>query len=256
MGLPFRVGTSGWIYQHWRGVFYPAEMPVKHWFAHYTGFFDTVEINNSFYRLPSEEAFDAWASQAPPGFLYTLKASRFLTHMKKLKDAEGPLDLILGRARCLGPHLGPILYQLPPRWRCDLPRLRSFLKLLPLDLRHVLEFRDSSWYIDAVRDALAEQGVCFCIHDLRGADCPEWLTGPTVYLRFHGPTEQAYAGGYSRSHLSRWTERIAGYVQTGRDVFAYFNNDIGGHAVEDARTLKSLMDARMPLLPGVTQRVL
>jgi uncharacterized protein YecE (DUF72 family) len=245
--VQFRVGTSGWIYRHWRGVFYPAKMPVKQWFAHYAGLFDTVEINNSFYRLPSEEAFDAWERQAPAGFLYTIKASRFLTHMKKLRDAEGPLDLILGRARRLGEHLGPILYQLPPHWHCDLGRLRSFLKLLPMDLLHVFEFRDPSWYIDAVHDALAEQGVCFCIHDLRGADCPKWRTGPAVYLRFHGPTERAYAGGYPRAHLRRQAERIAGYLQDGNDVFAYFNNDDAGHAVKDAHTLRSLVQARTTL---------
>jgi uncharacterized protein YecE (DUF72 family) len=240
-----RIGTSGWIYRHWRGVVYPSRLRTKDWFGHYAALFGTVEINNSFYRLPSEEAFDAWAHQAPLGFLYAVKASRFLTHMKKLKDPEGPLALILGRARRLGAHLGPILYQLPPHWRCDVARLRSFLELLPPELCHVFEFRDPSWYTDAVRDALTEHGACFCIHDLRGADCPEWLTGPAVYLRFHGPTEQAYAGGYPRAHLRRWAERIAGYVQAGRDVFAYFNNDDAGHAVADAQTLRSLVNARM-----------
>lgn len=245
-----RVGTSGWIYKHWRGAIYPPKLPVKQWFAHYAGLFDTVEINNSFYRLPSEEAFDAWVRQAPLGFLYAIKASRFLTHMKKLKDAEGPLEFILGRARRLGEHLGPLLYQLPPRWRADTARLRSFLKLLPPDLCHVLEFRDPSWYNDAVRDALTEYGVCFCLHDLRGVESPNWVTGPAVYVRFHGPTEHPYAGSYSRGHLHRWAERIAGYVQDGREVFAYFNNDVGGHAVTNARQLLSLLkvSAALPQL--------
>jgi uncharacterized protein YecE (DUF72 family) len=167
-----RIGTSGWTYRHWRGVFYPPRLPARACFAHYAASFDTVEINNSFYRLPSEEAFDAWARQAPPGFLYALKASRFLTHRKKLKDAEGLLALLLGRARRLGAHLGPILYQLPPHWRCDVGRLRAFLELLPPDVCHVFEFRDRSWYVEAVRDALAERGACFCLHDWGGGDCP------------------------------------------------------------------------------------
>jgi uncharacterized protein YecE (DUF72 family) len=236
-----RIGTSGWIYRHWRGVFYPQRLPARAWFAHYAAAFDTVEINNSFYRLPSEPAMDAWARQAPPGFLYALKASRFLTHMKKLRDAEGPLALVLGRARRLGAHLGPILYQLPPHWHCDLPRLCAFLKLLPADLRHVFEFRDPSWYAPAVRDALAEHGACFCIHDLRGQDCPPWLTGPAVYLRFHGPSAAAYAGRYSRDQLRRWAGRIAEYAGAGRDVFAYFNNDAAGHAVANAAELRQLV---------------
>ena len=240
-----RVGTSGWIYRHWRGVFYPPKLRIKDWFAHYAQSFDTVEINNSFYRLPSEKAFAAWARQAPPNFLYAVKASRFLTHMKKLKDPEGPLELILGRARLLGAHLGPVLYQLPPYWHCDVARLRSFLALLPTDLIHVFEFRDPTWYTDAVRDALTEHSVCFCIHDLRGAPCPEWITGPAVYVRFHGPTERAYAGAYPPAHLRRWAKRIGGYLEAGRNVFAYFNNDDAGHAVNDAIALRSLVHGQV-----------
>jgi uncharacterized protein YecE (DUF72 family) len=126
-----RIGTSGWIYKHWRGVFYPERLPAREWFAFYARSFDTVEINNTFYRLPSPAAFAAWHDQAPPGFVYAVKASRYLTHMKKLKDPADALERILGRARLLGPYLGPVLYQLPPHWRCDLDRLREFLAALP-----------------------------------------------------------------------------------------------------------------------------
>ncbi len=237
------MGTSGWIYRHWRGVVYPPKLPVKDWLRYYSSEFETVEVNNSFYRLPSESVFAAWAEQVPAGFVFAVKASRYLTHMKKLKDPEGPLDKILGRARRLGPHLGPVLYQLPPHWHCDLPRLRHFLAALPDDLLHAVEFRDPSWYVDAVREALAEYHVGFCIHDLRGAPCPEWVTGPLVYLRFHGPTERAYAGGYTRTHLRRWAKRIEAFRQSGRDVYVYFNNDDAGHAVADARTLRALLTA-------------
>src|SRR5262245_6153282 len=137
------VGTSGWIYKHWRGVVYPRDLPVGKWLRHYSAEFDTVEVNNSFYRLPSEKTFASWAEQVPPGFVFAVKASRYLTHLKKLREPEAPLDAFLGRARALGPHLGPVLYQLP-RWRCDVARLRHFLAALPGDLRHAVEFRDPS----------------------------------------------------------------------------------------------------------------
>jgi uncharacterized protein YecE (DUF72 family) len=141
-----RIGTSGWNYRHWRGVFYPPDLPVKKWFAFYQRFFDTVEINNTFYRLPAARVFEEWRRQAPTGFIYAVKASRFLTQRKKLKDPEQPLENILGRARHLGSRLGPILYQLPGRWHCNVQRLRDFFACLPGDLEHVFEFRDPSWY--------------------------------------------------------------------------------------------------------------
>ena len=238
-----RIGTSGWIYRHWRGVFYPPDLPTSAWFAHYARRFDTVEINNTFYRLPSEEAFDAWKRQAPPGFLYAVKASRYLTHQKKLRDAEQALNNILGRARRLGRHLGPILYQLPPRWHADPGRLREFLSLLPRDLRHVFEFRDPSWCNDTIRSLLTEAGVGYCIHDMRGFDCREWVTGRIVYIRFHGPTALKYAGKYGTAHLRAWAERIRAFQLSGHDVFVYFNNDDRGHAVANARELRQLLDA-------------
>ena len=236
-----RVGTSGWIYRHWKGVVYPADLPVRRWLAHYAASFDTVEVNNSFYRLPSEGTFRDWARQAPPGFLFAVKASRYLTHLKKLKDPERPLELFLGRARLLGEHLGPVLYQLPPGWHADVGRLRHFLSLLPADLTHVVEFRDPSWYSDEVRSALAGRGVGFCVHDLRGEPTPEWVTGSAVYVRFHGPTARAYAGRYSRGQLRAWAGRIGRWRRAGHDVYAYFNNDDAGHAVTNARELRSLL---------------
>lgn len=236
-----RVGTSGWVYKHWRGVVYPKPLPVKHWFAHYATKFDTVEINNSFYRLASEDAYGEWRQQAPPGFLYAVKASRFLTHMKKLKDPVEPLANVLRRARLLGPHLGPVLYQLPPRWRCDPGRLRAFLELLPRDVTQVMEFRDPSWYTHAVRELLEAHGVGFCIHDLRGVPSPEWVTARAVYVRFHGPTGHAYAGGYPRERLRSWADWIAERRHVGHDVYVYFNNDDAGHAVFNALTLRDLL---------------
>src|SRR3954447_26738006 len=233
-----RVGTSGWVSRHWRGIFYPPRLRVRDWFAFYARHFDTVELNNTFYRLPSMTAVSAWKEQAPPGFLYAVKVSRFLTHRKKLKDAEEPLDTILGLARRLGNHLGPLLFQLPPRWHCDLPRLRQFIGLLPRDLTHVFEFRDPSWYNEEVRALLAETGMSSCIHDMPGLTCPEWLTARTVYIRFHGPDAQRYAGRYDRARLRDWAGKINSYRKAGHDVFIYFNNDGGGHAVTNAVQLR------------------
>ena len=241
-----RVGTSGWIYRHWRGTFYPADLPARRWFDSYAEHLDTVEINYTFYRLPPAETVVSWRRQAPPGFLYAVKASRFLTHRKKLKDPAQPLDTLLDRARQLGPHLGPLLYQLPPRWRCDLDRLAAFLRLLPPDLTHVFEFRDPSWYNPAVRDLLAGHGAGFCTHDLRGSSSPDWVTARAVYLRFHGPTETPYAGRYPEHHLRGWAERIGRLVREGHDVYAYFNNDDRAFAAFNAQELRELVGLPVP----------
>jgi uncharacterized protein YecE (DUF72 family) len=235
-----RIGTSGWSYKHWKGIVYPLDLPPRQWLTHYTGLFDTVELNNSFYHLPSEATFRGWARQAPPGFLFAVKASRYLTHLKKLRDPEDGLKPVIDHARRLGEHLGPILYQLPPWFHVDVGRLRRFLSLLPVDLTHAVEFRDSSWYVDEVREALAEYGAALCIHDLRGVLTPQWVTGRSVYVRFHGPTARAYAGRYSTEQLGTWAIRMEEWRQAGHDVYAYFNNDNAGHAVTNARELRTL----------------
>ena len=239
-----RIGTSGWIYRHRRGVFYPPDLPVGHWFAFYAKHFDTVEINNTFYRLPDVETFVDWRRQAPAGFVYAVKASRFLTHMKKLNDPEEPLARILGGARKLGRHLGPVLYQLPPHWGCNLERLRQFIALLPSALTHVFEFRDTSWFNEDVRALLTQAGIGFCIHDLRGFRCPAWVTGRAVYIRFHGSTGVAYAGRYGLPHLRRWAGQIREFRGAGHHVYVYFNNDDRGYAVENARRLRGLLEER------------
>jgi uncharacterized protein YecE (DUF72 family) len=237
------VGTSGWVYKHWRGVFYAPQLPVSRWFAFYSREFDTVEINNTFYRRVADTVFLDWKAQAPPGFLYAVKAHRLLTHRKKLIDAPDFLPRILGPASLLGPHLGPILYQLPPRWHCNAERLREFLRVLPRDLRHVIEFRDPTWYTDEVRDLLDEYGVGFCVHDLRGQPSPVWATGPLVYVRFHGPTTTAYRGRYGPARLRPWAQRVAELAAGKREAFVYFNNDVEGAALADARDLRDLLAA-------------
>lgn len=239
---PARIGCSGWQYRHWRGDFYPADLPVARWFEHYAARFDTVEINNTFYRLPEASTVARWAAQAPRGFLYAVKASRFLTHMKKLKDPEEPLDRLFDRMRPLGRHLGPVLYQLPPGWKLDRARLEHFLHALPRGRRHVLEFRDPSWYADDVSALLERFGVARCLHDMQGSATGRERVGPFVYVRFHGPTG-TYQGGYSAARLERWASWLDGERRAGAAVFAYFNNDVGGHAPRDAVTLRRLLEA-------------
>jgi len=236
-----RIGCSGWNYRHWRGVFYPEGLPVKRWFAHYAAHFDTVEINASFYRRPTPETFAAWRDQAPPGFCYAVKAPRFITHMRKLKDCEDSIAEFIGRARHLSPALGPILYQLPPNWRFDRERLESFLTLLPKDLSHVFEFREPSWMTDEVLAILDVAGVGFCTHDFPGLATPRSATGRIAYVRFHG-TGGKYWGRYSEEALADWADWMRGQEAEGRTVWAYFNNDIHGDAIADAKALKRLLD--------------
>lgn len=235
-----RVGCCGWNYKHWRGIFYPRELGPAEWFQFYARRFDTVEINNTFYKLPDEQVFAGWREQAPDGFLYAVKASRFLTHMKKLKDPAEPLARILGRARLLQRHLGPVLYQLPPGWRCNEERLAEFVALLPGDLTHVVEFREPSWYAPAVLTMLAQGGISLCVHDMPDSAIGQVAIGRAAYVRFHGPGGK-YTGSYSQEALRPWAEWLAQESRAGRDVYAYFNNDIGGHAIGDALRLRELL---------------
>jgi uncharacterized protein YecE (DUF72 family) len=231
-----RIGCSGWQYRHWRGDFYPADLAQKQWLDYYTTQFDTVEINNTFYRLPEAEAFANWRARVPTRFLYAVKASRFLTHMKKLKDPVEPLDRLFSRARLLGSRLGPVLYQLPPHWTVDVERLTVFVRSLPARRRHAIEFRDPSWYTDEVFTLLARHRVACCVHDMAGSAIADRVAGPFVYARFHGPVR--YGGRYEDGTLDRWAHWFAARLQAGQPVFAYFNNDIGGHAPRDAIRLR------------------
>ena len=245
-----RVGCSGWQYKHWRGDFYPYELPQKRWFDHYALTFDTVEINNSFYRLPEASTFAKWREQAPKHFLYAVKASRFLTHMKKLKDPEDPLFRFFEHVRDLGPHQGPILYQLPPRWPMDVERFEIFLQTLRRvgrDLRirpsHVVEFREPSWYDERIYKLLRKHKVALCLHDMKGSATDRIVIGPFIYVRFHGWTK--YAGRYEDERLDEWADWLSERIAEGLDVFAYFNNDVGGHAPRDAVRLRDRIHVRL-----------
>jgi uncharacterized protein YecE (DUF72 family) len=237
-----RVGCSGWQYKHWRGDFYPAEVPQTRWFEHYAETFDTVEINNSFYRLPERATFAAWARRAPPGFEFAIKASRFLTHMKKLKDPEEPIARLFSRMRALGGRLGPVLYQLPPGWKADVDRFAHFLAALPRRARHVVEFRDPSWYAPEVLALMERYRVALCLHDMAGSATVRARVGPFVYVRFHGAGTK-YGGAYPAERLAGWAGWLNAQRDQGCDVYAYFNNDIGGHAPRDAVTLRRMMEA-------------
>jgi uncharacterized protein YecE (DUF72 family) len=235
-----RVGCSGWQYKHWRGQFYPAELPQTRWFEHYASVFDTVEINNSFYRLPERATFASWARRAPSGFEFAVKASRFLTHMKKLKDPEEPIDRLFSRMRALGTHLGPVLYQLPPGWKVDRERFRVFLEALPRPARHVVEFRDPSWYEPGIAELMGRYRVALCLHDMPGAATGRDAAGPFVYARFHGAASK-YGGSYSDQRLEGWAAWLNARRVEGCDVYAYFNNDVGGHAPRNALTLRRML---------------
>ncbi len=240
MGGELRIGTSGYQYEHWRGVFYPRGLPKTRWFEHYARHFDTVEVNNTFYGLPAPATFDRWRAAAPAGFLYALKYSRYGTHIKRLKDPEAHLSVFLERAERLGPLLGPILVQLPPAWGPAVERLAAFLETAPARQRWAVEFRDARWLCEEVYSVLREHNAALCIHDL--IDEHPWVvTADWLYLRFHGV---GYAGRYPLHVLRSRAVRVMEHLRAGRDVFAYFNNDIEGYAVANARELREFLRAR------------
>ena len=234
------VGCSGWVYKHWRGILYPEGLPQRRWFERYAEEFDTVEINASFYRVPLGSTFEGWRGKAPPSFRYAVKVNRFVTHMKKLLDCEEEVDRFISLARQLGDKLGPLLYQLPPSLRRNLERLDAFLGRLPGDLEHVVEFRHKSWYDEEVLAALDKHHVGFVTHDMKGLVSPRWASGKAAYVRFHGAGGK-YWGRYSDDALLEWTDWVLEQASVGRSVWCYFNNDIHGHAIDDARTLKSMV---------------
>ena len=250
----FRIGCSGWNYKHWRGNFYPEELPAREWFAHYSRVFDTVEINNTFYRLPESATFAAWRDRAPKNFLFAIKASRFITHLKRLRDPEEPVTRLFERACQLQERLGPVLYQLPANFHCDVARLDDFLAVLPRTLgeiggtparhaiRHVFEFRHPSWYVEETHAVLRAHGAVMCLHDKAGSAVFEPLDTAFLYVRFHGPGGR-YFGRYDARRIAQWADLLSEQWRAGRDVFAYFNNDPEGMAVINAQELRERMIA-------------
>jgi uncharacterized protein YecE (DUF72 family) len=241
--MKIHIGTSGWHYKHWLGgVFYPEGTTPAQMFQFYAQHFDTVEINNSFYQLPSATTFDNWRDSSPARFQFAVKASRFITHMKKLKDPTTSSEKFFLVADRLGKKLGPILFQLPPRWKVNVARLSAFLEALPARHKYVFEFRDETWLVPEVYEILRRHKAAFCIHDFADMKIPNEITAGFTYIRFHGPTSAKYFGSYSSEQLKTWAERIDEWSQRLSEIYVYFNNDPGGEAVKNAKELKQLVN--------------
>jgi uncharacterized protein YecE (DUF72 family) len=234
------IGTSGWHYKHWVGTFYPPKTAASRMLAFYCQHFDTVEINNSFYRLPVKTGLENWRDSTPDGFCLAAKGSRFITHMKKLKDPVPALARYFERIDVLGEKLGPILFQLPPNWNVDIERLKTFVAALPSGYRYAFEFRDQSWDVDDVYRILRQNDIGYCIFDLAGTQSPIEVTASFVYVRLHGPGGK-YQGSYSDQALQNWAKHIKTWRIKHHDVYVYFDNDEAGYAPKDALRLKELV---------------
>lgn len=242
MAFYYQIGTSGWHYEHWRDRFYPAKLAKAEWLAFYAGHFSTVELNNSFYRLPSEAAFATWYNSSPPDFSFAAKVSRFITHIKRLKDTEEAVDNFITRARILKEKLGPLLYQLPPNMHRNDERLASFLSNLPRGMRHVFEFRHESWLEEKVFEILRRYNIGLCVFDMPSFRCPLVATADFAYIRFHG-SGSLYSSCYSDEELADWAKRIADLPANLTAVYIYFNNDAEGFAVRNAKTLRDYLQS-------------
>lgn len=263
------IGTSGFTYEHWREIFYPRDLPQAKWLEFYSQHFSTVEINASFYHQMSRKIYEGWAKRTPDNFIFTVKGSRFITHIKRLKDCREPVERFLESVSGLGEKLGVILWQLPPRWVFDKLRLEEFLKLispkevrpprrsdLTRNIRHAFEFRDSSWLNEQVYTLLKKHNCALVIQD-----SPSWPTAEVItadftphhfyqngagftYLRFHG-NQSLYGSCYNKEELREWAEKIKKWQKNGLDVYAYFNNDAQGYAVRNAKELKELVSSEL-----------
>jgi len=228
-----RIGTSGWQYADWRGVLYPKGLPQRAWLRRYAEVFDTVELNSSFYRLPAAGTFEHWKESVPPGFVIAAKLSRYLTHVRGLRDPDAPVRLFMERASHLGPHLGPVVMQLPPTLPRDEDRLERALGAFPRDVKIAVEFRHPSWFADGVRAVLHRHNASLVWADRAGhLQNPEWITADWLYLRLHGG--RGRAGNYGRRVIETYADRL---VRLDRDAFVYFNNDTTGNAVRNALDL-------------------
>ncbi|SNX57334.1 uncharacterized protein YecE [Streptomyces sp. TLI_55] len=235
------VGTSGWQYKDWRGALYPAGCPMRRWLEEYAAHFPTVEINNAFYRLPSRENFAAWRERVPADFVVAVKASRYLTHIKRLKDPEEPVHRLMSHAEGLGARLGPVLLQLPPTLKADAELLDACLACFPLGTRVAVEPRHASWWTPEVREVLESRSAALCWADVRARPVtPLWRTADWGYVRFHEGRAKDWPR-YGRRSLETWAARIEDTWSAEEDVYAYFNNDPNAAAVENARTFEHLL---------------
>src|SRR5437588_4738048 len=233
-----RMGCSGWSYPHWRKRFYPEKMPAREHFAFYAQHFDTVELNNSFYRQPPRERFEAWREQAPPRFRFAVKGSRYISHIRRLAVEQKSVDLVVDSAHGLGDKLGPILFQFQNTFKCDLTRLEHFLPMLPADVRFTLEFRHDSWLVPGVFELLRAHRIALCIPDHPQMPKSFDITSDFAYVRMHLPPSGL---GYGKQALRPWAERVLEWRGQELDVFVYFNNEMEGYAIKDAQALTSLV---------------
>jgi uncharacterized protein YecE (DUF72 family) len=235
------IGTSGWHYRHWIGTFYPRDTRVDDQFRWYQQTFSAVEINNSFYRLPSPATFKSWHSESPGDFKFVVKASRWITHQKKLNDPAETVKRFFENVRYLKEKLGPILFQLPPLWKKNIKRFEAFLAVLPKKYRYVFEFRNHTWYDDEIMQLLRKHNCAFCIYELAGHTSPITITADFAYVRLHGPGDSKYQGSYTEHQLRQWVERAEIWQRKGLDVFIFFDNDEKGYAAFNARTMQELI---------------
>ena len=237
-----QIGTSGWTYDGWRGPFYPADVPKKQWLRWYARQFPTTEINGSFYRTPTLEAVRAWRDATPDHFVFAWKASKFITHWKRLTaNCQNSLELMETRLAALDPKVGPVLFQLPARFKADRQRLAAFLKMLSRRRIYAFEFRDASWYDEPIFALLRRHNIALCLSDHRDAPAPWEVTAQHVYVRGHGPTGQ-YKDRYPRKTLELWASRMAQWRRKGLTTYCYFDNDQKSAAPKDARRLAEMVE--------------
>lgn len=235
------IGTSGWYYEHWLNNFYPTDCKANERISYYTNFFDTVEINCSFYHLPKVETIQRWETQASKKFIFSVKASRYITHMKKLREAKEAVQVFYDRIDHLKNHLGPTLFQLPPSFKKDTKRLEAFLQHLKSNHDHVFEFRHPTWFCDEIYHLLHKAKMGLCVTDLGGVLSPEVITSHFAYFRLHGPKEK-YRGSYGTKKLEMWKKKFLMNASKKITTYCYFDNDEKGYAVKDALELKILLD--------------
>jgi len=235
------IGTSGWHYDEWRGRIYPEKLPKSQWLEFYADHFPTVELNNTFYRLPSERAVDNWYKTVPSVFVFSVKVSRFITHVKKLKDSGESLNNFMSRTSALHDKLGPLLYQLPPSLQRDDELLDGFLQGLSNEHKHVMEFRHKSWLTEPVFDILRNYSTGLCVFDMPGLSCPLMATTDFAYIRFHG-RDSLYSSCYTDEELSDWARNISEFAAKLETVYIYFNNDVAGYALKNAITLHDYLE--------------
>jgi uncharacterized protein YecE (DUF72 family) len=235
------IGTSGWSYNHWKGPFYPHDLPGSRMLEHYILHFKSVELNNCFYQLPQKRTLAEWYKMVPTEFLFSAKASRYITHMKKLNDPETSTEKFFERIKTLGDKLGPILFQLPPNWHFNAERLEQFLAALSRKYRYTFEFRDQSWINDQTLALLTRFDCAFCVYELDGYLSPREITTDFVYIRLHGP-DGPYQGSYDDQALNDWADAISSWAGKGLSVYCYFDNDEAGYAARNALQLQSLLE--------------